>query len=57
MEKSQNIFNIDQTQLLNTIEHRSLELEIDRARDELEVTEKKTIEFKEQVLFCLTNNQ
>ncbi|CAF4010092.1 unnamed protein product [Rotaria sordida] len=47
MEKSQNISNIEQIQLFAIIEQRSLEREIDLVRQELEITEKKTIQLEQ----------
>ncbi|CAF1045724.1 unnamed protein product [Rotaria sp. Silwood1] len=47
MEKSQNISDIEQTKLFSIIQQRSLEREIDLVRQELEITEKKTIQFEQ----------
>ncbi|CAF1551600.1 unnamed protein product [Rotaria sp. Silwood1] len=49
MEKSQNISDIEQTKLFSIIQQRSLEREIDLVRQELEITEKKTIQFEQRV--------
>ncbi|CAF4624268.1 unnamed protein product [Rotaria socialis] len=48
MEKSQNISNIEHSQLFAIIKQRSLEREIDLVRQELEITEKKTVEFEQK---------
>ncbi|CAF1067608.1 unnamed protein product [Rotaria magnacalcarata] len=48
MEKSQNISDIEHSQLFAIIKQRSLEREIDLVRQELEITEKKTVEFEQK---------
>lgn len=50
MQRSQNIFDIEQSQLFAIIKQRSLEREIDLVRQELEVTERKTTEFQHKVI-------
>ncbi|CAF4191084.1 unnamed protein product, partial [Rotaria magnacalcarata] len=54
MEKSQNISDIEHSQLFAIIKQRSLEREIDLVRQELEITEKKTVEFEQKVKSCLS---
>ena len=49
MDKSQHSSNPDVAQLFNVIEQRSLEREITRVRQELEITEKKLRELEERV--------
>lgn len=51
MERSLNVSDIDQVQLLNVIEQRSLEREITRVRHELEITEAKTLQLEHIVNF------
>ena len=49
MDKLQHSSNPDITQLYNVIEQRSLEREITRVRQELEITEKKLSELEGKV--------